>query len=207
MRELAVRPLLDDPLDAVTWLGDITAVVRAKSPGRPSSLTTSELSSVTNARLAARARTRAALRRKAGVRISAVPSSSSLALSASMNEGPLSSPLCFGGTERACERLVAGRHGCRRSPDRTGCRRILRAAGGVAGWSGAHLSIASSTSRTRCYRCSLRRRNSKMDCHAVRAKMAPAGAKGLNGWLRVSMYQIASVSFLASSIWATLAPR
>jgi hypothetical protein len=27
MRELAVRPLLDDPLDAVTWLGDITAVV------------------------------------------------------------------------------------------------------------------------------------------------------------------------------------
>jgi hypothetical protein len=61
MRELAVRPLLDDPLDAVTWLGDITAVVRAKSPGRPSSLTTSELSSVTNARLAARARTRAAL--------------------------------------------------------------------------------------------------------------------------------------------------
>ncbi len=28
MRELAVRPLLDDPLDAVCWLGDITAVVR-----------------------------------------------------------------------------------------------------------------------------------------------------------------------------------
>ena len=46
-----------------------------------------------------------------------------------------------------------------------------------------------------------------MDCQAVRAKMAPAGAKGLNGWLRVSMYQIASVSFLASSICATFAPR
>ena len=27
MRELAVRPQLDDPLDAVTWLGDITAVM------------------------------------------------------------------------------------------------------------------------------------------------------------------------------------
>ena len=38
----------------------------------------------------------------------------------------------------------------------------------------------------------------KMDCQAVRREMAPAGAKGLNGWLRVSMYQIASVSFLAS---------
>jgi hypothetical protein len=37
MRELAVRPLLDDPLDAVTWLGDITAVVRAKSPARAAS--------------------------------------------------------------------------------------------------------------------------------------------------------------------------
>ena len=34
--------------------------------------------------------------------------------------------------------------------------------------------------------------------------MAPAGAKGLNGWLRVSMYQIASVSLRASSICATL---
>ena len=56
-------------------------------------------------------------------------------------------------------------------------------------------------------RLSLRWRNSKMDCHAVRAKMAPAGAKGLNGWLRVSMYQIASVSLRASSICATLAPR
>ena len=46
-----------------------------------------------------------------------------------------------------------------------------------------------------------------MDCQAVRRFMAPAGAKGLNGWLRVSMYQIASVSLRASSIWATLAPR
>ena len=34
-----------------------------------------------------------------------------------------------------------------------------------------------------------------------------SGAKGLNGWLRVSMYRIASVSFLASSICATFAPR
>jgi hypothetical protein len=39
------------------------------------------------------------------------------------------------------------------------------------------------------------------------ARMAPAGAKGLNGSLRVSMYQIASDSLRASSIWATFAPR
>ena len=125
----------------------------------------------------------------------------------SMNEGPLSSPLVLRRDGACVREVVARRHGCRRSPGRTGCRRILWAAGGVAGWSGAHLSIASSTSRTRCDRCSLRRRNSKMDCHAVRAKMAPAGAKGLNGWLRVSMYQIASVSLRASSICATFAPR
>jgi two-component system, OmpR family, phosphate regulon response regulator PhoB len=37
-------------------------------------------------------------------------------------------------------------------------------------------------------------------------EMAPAGAKGLKGWFRVSMYRIASVSFLASSICATFAP-
>ena len=82
-----------------------------------------------------------------------------------------------------------------------------RAGGWLMVWSGAHLSIASSTSRTRCDRCSLRRRISKMDCQAVRAITAPAGAKGLKGWLRVNMYQIASVSFLASSICATFAPR
>ena len=129
-------------------------------------------------------------------------------VSPSMNEGSLSSPpLCFGGTGRLRE---GGRPPAwmlaEPRPD-GGCRRSLRAAGGVAGWSGAHLSIASSNSKTRCDRCSLRRRNSKMDCQAVRAKMAPAGAKGLNGWLRVSMYQIASVSLRASSICATLAPR
>ena len=31
VRELAVLPLLDDPLDAVTWLGDITGF-RPQSP-------------------------------------------------------------------------------------------------------------------------------------------------------------------------------
>src|SRR6188472_3082896 len=50
----------------------------------------------------------------------------------------------------------------------------------------------------------LRWRISKTGCQAARRNVAPAGA---NGWLRVSMYQIASVSFLARSIWATLAPR
>ena len=92
-------------------------------------------------------------------------------------------------------------------PD-VGCWRPLWTAGGlVVVWSSAHVSIASSTSRTRCYRGSLRRRMSKKDCQAVRREMALAGAKGLNGWLRVSMYQIASVSLRASSIWATFAPR
>ena len=92
-------------------------------------------------------------------------------------------------------------------PD-VGCWRPLWTAGGlVVVWSSAHVSIASSSSRTRCYRGSLRRRMSKKDCQAVRREMAPAGAKGLNGWLRVSMYQIASVSLRASSICATFAPR
>jgi hypothetical protein len=100
---------------------------------------------------------------------------------ASMNEGPLSSPAA-----RFSASWWAG--------------------GLVVVWSGAHVSIASSTSRTWCYRGSLRWRMSKMDCQAVRRFMAPAGAKGLNGWLRVSMYQIASVSLRASSIWATFAP-
>ena len=92
-------------------------------------------------------------------------------------------------------------------PD-VGCWRPLWTAGGlVVVWSSAHVSIASSTSRTRCYRGSLRRRMSKKDCQAVRREMAPSGAKGLNGSLRVSMYQIASVSLRASSICATFAPR
>jgi hypothetical protein len=41
---------------------------------------------------------------------------------------------------------------------------------------------------------------------AARRKVEPPGA-GVKGWLLVSMCQIASVSFLAMSIWATLAPR
>ena len=91
------------------------------------------------------------------------------------------------------------------APGRTAA--LGRAGGLVVVWSGAHVSIASSTSRTRCYRGSLRWRMSKKDCQAVRRIRAPSGAKGLNGWLRVSMYQIASVSLRASSIWATFAPR
>jgi hypothetical protein len=50
----------------------------------------------------------------------------------------------------------------------------------------------------------LRWRISKKGCQAARRNAAPAGAKG---WLRVSMYQIASVSLRARSICATLAPR
>jgi len=60
------------------------------------------------------------------------------------------------------------------------------------------------TSRIRCHRGSLRWRSSKMGCQAARRKMAPAG---VNGWLRVSMYQIAWVSWRARSICATLGPR
>jgi len=63
------------------------------------------------------------------------------------------------------------------------------------------------TSRTGCYRGSLWWRVSIRDCQAVRREMAPAGAKGLNGWSRLGMYQIASAGLRASSIWATLAPR
>ena len=51
---------------------------------------------------------------------------------------------------------------------------------------------------------SLRRRISKESRQAARRKRAPAGAKGS---LRVSMCQIASVSFRERSIWATLGPR
>jgi hypothetical protein len=86
-----------------------------------------------------------------------------------------------------------------------------RCHGARAGWWGCRAAPMSlslhQTSRTRCYRGSLRRRMSKKDCQAVRREMAPSGAKGLNGWLRVSMYQIASDSLRASSIWATFAPR
>ena len=54
---------------------------------------------------------------------------------------------------------------------------------------------------------SLRRRISKRDCQAVSGKTAPAGTKGLSGWLRVSVYQIASLSLRASSICAIFGPR
>jgi len=50
----------------------------------------------------------------------------------------------------------------------------------------------------------LRWRNSGMGCQAARRIVAPAGAKG---WLRVSMYQIASASRRERSICATLGPR
>jgi hypothetical protein len=138
----------------------------------------------------------------------------------SMKAGPLSSPCvssltphCHSPGER-CRVKRRSKFTCmnvggswRLTRQREPGTRLSRAAGGLACWSSAHFSIASSTSRTRCYRGSLRWRISKMDCQAVRRERAPAGAKGLNGWLRVSMYQIASVSLRASSICATLAPR
>ena len=65
-------------------------------------------------------------------------------------------------------------------------------------------SMTSSVCRIRCHGRSLQWRISGESRQAARRTGAPAGAKG---WLRVSMCQIASVSFLAMSIWATLAPR
>ncbi len=58
--------------------------------------------------------------------------------------------------------------------------------------------------RIRCHGSSLRWRISIENRQAARRKGAPAGAKG---WLRVSMCQIASASFLERSIWATFGPR
>jgi hypothetical protein len=75
---------------------------------------------------------------------------------------------------------------------------------GSGRWSGAHLSIASSSFEDQVSLETLRWRSSLRGCQAARRKVAPAGAKG---WLRVSMCQIASVSLRARSIWATLAPR
>src|SRR6185312_9226812 len=63
---------------------------------------------------------------------------------ASMNEGPLSRP-CFGGTERACERWSPAGMDAGGAPAGRGGAKLRGA--GVSGmvWSGAHVSIASST--------------------------------------------------------------
>ncbi len=75
------------------------------------------------------------------------------------------------------------------------------------GWSGAHLSIASSW-RTRRHGRPAAGAQFQKDRQAVRRPVAPpAAAWGLKGWLVVSMCQIASVSLRAMSICATLAPR
>ena len=76
--------------------------------------------------------------------------------------------------------------------------------GGVVVVSGAHVSIAPAAWGLGEMGGSFRRRISKESRQAARRQRAPAGAKGS---LRVSMCQIASVSFLERSIWATLGPR
>jgi hypothetical protein len=79
---------------------------------------------------------------------------------------------------------------------------------GVVVASGAHLSIASSVGGPGDMGGRLRGRKSEKGRQAARRKAAPPEAGvGAKGSLRVSMCQIASVSFLAMSIWATLAPR
>ncbi len=83
--------------------------------------------------------------------------------------------------------------------------RCLGSAGRVVVASGAHVSIAPLACGDRAeWEGSFRRRISKVSRQAARRKPAPAGA---NGWLRVSMCQIASVSLRESSIWATLGRR
>jgi hypothetical protein len=83
--------------------------------------------------------------------------------------------------------------------------RRLGVVGGLVVASGAQVSIApSGVGDCAKWEGSFRRRISKASRQAARRKPAPAGA---NGWLRVSMCQIASVSFRESSIWATLGPR
>src|SRR5215207_4370965 len=84
---------------------------------------------------------------------------------------------------------------CRLGP----ARRLLVA-------SGAHLSIASLVGGSGVMGGRLRGRNSKKGRQAARRRAAPPGARA-KGWLLVSMCQLASLSFLAMSIWATLAPR
>jgi hypothetical protein len=82
-----------------------------------------------------------------------------------------------------------------------------RRLGAVSEWvvaSGAHVCIAPWRGDRAKWEGSFRRRNSIESRQAARRKPAPAGA---NGWLRVSMCQIASVSLRDSSIGATLGPR
>jgi hypothetical protein len=74
--------------------------------------------------------------------------------------------------------------------------------------SGAHLSIASSAGGPGDIGGRPRGRKSEKGRQAARRKAAPPEAGvGAKGWLLVSMCQIASVSSLAMSIWATFAPR
>src|SRR6266550_2802708 len=98
---------------------------------------------------------------------------------------------------RARAPLYEGGPVCQRGPG-------SRSAAEALGWSEAHLSIASSLGMIRFDGSSHRRRISDMGRHAARGVVAPAGAKG---WLRVSMYQIASVSLRAISTRATFLPR
>src|ERR1035438_5822069 len=79
---------------------------------------------------------------------------------------------------------------------------------GLVVGSGAHLSIASSVGGLGDIGGRPRGRNSK---RAVRRpdekRRLPKQEWVAKGWLLVSMCQIASVSFLAMSIWATRAPH
>ncbi len=84
--------------------------------------------------------------------------------------------------------------------------RVSGPSGGLVGGSGAHLSIASSAGGPGDIGGRLRGRNSIEGRQAARRSVAPPEA-GAKGWLLVSMCLIASVSSLAMSIWATLAPR
>ncbi len=109
----------------------------------------------------------------------------------SMKAGPLSRQPFVYRSARGVSPMAPAR-------DPSGCTR------GSGHWSGAHLCIASSDFEGQVSSETLRWRNCIRGCQAARRNEAPAEAKG---WLRVSMYRIASVSFWARSICATLAAR
>ena len=78
----------------------------------------------------------------------------------------------------------------------------------VWGWRAALISLLPPRGRTgRHWRPALGAQFQKGRQAARRKAAPPEAGVGAKGWLLVSMCQIASVSFLAMSIWATLAPR
>jgi hypothetical protein len=105
---------------------------------------------------------------------------------ASMNEGLLSTPLCFGGMERVCERWSPAGMDAGGAPAGWGCGRALGSAGGVAGRSGAHVSIASSTVEDRVLSGLAPVAHVKNGLSGSQAKNGSPHGLGVNGRLMVT---------------------